>query len=55
MTRYLTFLKSTSGTQMETDFQSYLVTVIYELNCSYSNLSLHVNVQLEKLNTTAIK
>ena len=40
---------------MGTDFQSYLVTVIYELNCSYSNLSLHGNVQLEKLNTTAIK
>ena len=55
MTRYSTFLKSTSGTQMGTEFQPYLVTLIYELNCSYRNLSLHSKVQLEKLNTTAIK
>ena len=40
---------------MGTDFQPYLETVIYELDCSNSNLSLHGNVQLERLNTTAIK
>ena len=55
MTRYSTFLKSTSGTLMGTDFQPYIVSLIYELNCSYRNLPLLGNVQLEKFNTTAIK
>ena len=36
-------------------YQCVVVTLIYELNCSYRNLSLHSKVQLEKLNTTAIK
>ena len=34
---------------MGTEFQPYLVALIYELNCSYRNLSLHSKVQLEKL------
>ena len=35
-----------------TDFQVYLVTLIYRLNCSYRSLSFQGNVLLEKLNTT---
>ena len=42
------FLKSTSGTYKWTDFQVYLVTLIYRLNCSYRSLSFHGNVLLEQ-------
>ena len=40
---------------MGTDFQVYLVTLVYRLNGSFHSLSLQDNVLLEQLDTTAIK
>ena len=47
MTRYSTFLKSTSGTQMGPDFQPCIVTLIYELNYIFDlNKNRHLIARL---------